>query len=303
MSPIAKIVLSVVAIVAAVAPCQRLNADLLLLTIRAPAECPQGLTIKTKSKDGMIEFDVSIDPEQVAHAGELYKGRVKANAFLRIATPQEQIATVTLQGSVGREDRPGEGRRTGYSFRLSSSAAKSSELQLAVSLFEKDGMQTLGGGVSLKIYLAGFEPQAADTDEFEQRPRKVQPGGQGEESTGAPTVDAPQSEESIRRQIEKRKLIEVYASKTGVDTSRTIVLLGKLNKVEIRPGSSVLVELPRPTKEFYWHAGDAPEGVGDPELPAQFTHVWGRWETDGKLTWKCYGPRDPNPGLNAPRNQ
>ncbi len=302
MNPIAKIVLIVAAIVAAVVPCQRLNADLRLRTIRAPQDCPEGLTIKTKAKDGVIEFDVSIDPEQVAHAGELYKGRVKANALLKIATPQEPIATVAPQGTVLREDRPGESRRTGYQFRLSASAAKSSELQLAVSLYEKDGMPTFGGGVSLQIYLAGFEPNAEDTDEFEQRPRKVLPGGLPDEFRGAP-VYTPQSEEAIRREIEKRKLIEVYASKTGVDTSRTIVLLGKLNKVEIRPGSSVLVELPMPTKEFYWHAGDAPEGVGASELPVKFTHVWCRWEADGKLTWKCYGPSDPSPRPNAVRNQ
>lgn len=110
------------------------------------------MTIKSKASSGMIEFDVDVDAEKVAHADELYKGRVKANASLKIATAGQEIAWVNLHGAA-------EGKRTRYHFRISPSAAQSSELQLGVHLYEKDGMATVGGGVSMQIYLAGFEPK------------------------------------------------------------------------------------------------------------------------------------------------
>lgn len=128
-----------------------IRADLMLMKIDSPKQCPEGLSIKSKATNGMIEFEVDVNPETLAHAGELYKGRVKANAFLSIATPEMQIARVNLHGAV-------EGQRTSYHFRISPSAAKSSELQLGVHLFERDGRATFGGGVSMQIFLAGFEP-------------------------------------------------------------------------------------------------------------------------------------------------
>ncbi len=151
--------IALVAIAVTLVPCQSSNADLKLMTIRAPKECPDGLTIKSKTgKGGLIQFDVYVDAEEVAHAGELYKGRVKAHAVLKIATAEEQVASVVVHGSA-------EGKRTWYQFCVSPSAAKTSELQLGVSLFEKDGFPTIGGGVSMQIYLAGFEPKMEKTDE------------------------------------------------------------------------------------------------------------------------------------------
>ena len=157
MNAFAKI--AFVAIAVTLVPCPRSNADFELMTIRAPKQCPDGLTIKSKTgKDGMIQFDVYVDAEEVAHADELYKGRVKAHAVLKIAAAEGQIASVVVHGSA-------EGKRTWYQFCVSPSAAKASELQLGVSLFEKDGFQTLGGGVSMQIHLAGFEPKMEKTDE------------------------------------------------------------------------------------------------------------------------------------------
>ncbi|MCI0541468.1 MAG: hypothetical protein L0Z50_40225 [Verrucomicrobiales bacterium] len=135
-----------------IVPCALLRADLMLMKIHSPKQCPDGLSIKSEVNNGMIEFNVDMDAEKIAHADELYKGRVKANAFLRIATAGQEIAWVNLHGAT-------EGNRTRYHFRISASAAKSSELQLGVHLYEKDGRPTFGGGVSMQIALAGFEPK------------------------------------------------------------------------------------------------------------------------------------------------
>jgi hypothetical protein len=131
-----------------------LRADLMLFKIRTPDQCPEGLTIKAKLVEGLIQFDVAIDAEKIANAGELYKDRATAQAFLKIDLADQPVAWAALHGGK-------EGRLTSYQFRLSPAAAKSSELQLGVSLFEKDGFATLGGGVSLQIFLAGFEPKPA----------------------------------------------------------------------------------------------------------------------------------------------
>jgi hypothetical protein len=121
-------------------------------TIRKAEHCPEGLTVKSKvGKGGMIEFDVSLDADKIAHAGELYRGQVGANAYLQIGAREQQLASVTVQGDK-------EGKQTRYRFRLAPSAVRTSELQLSLSLYEKDGLPTLGGGVSMQIPLAGFEP-------------------------------------------------------------------------------------------------------------------------------------------------
>lgn len=151
MSPFSKIALVavVVAIAVILAPFQKSNADSMLWTIQTSKQCPEGLTIKSKLSNSMIVFDVYVDAEKIANAGELYKGQVGSYAHLNIATSQQQIAIVTVHGAA-------EGERTHYQFSISPSAAKTSELQLGVYLFEKDGFQTLGGGVSMQIPLGGF---------------------------------------------------------------------------------------------------------------------------------------------------
>lgn len=99
----------------------------------------------------------------------------------------------------------------------------------------------------------------------------------------------------IGEQIKKKGLVEIHVASDNIDTSRVIVFLGKRGKVELRPGTSVFVELPRPTKEFSWQAGDAPEAVGDAELPSKFTHIWCRWSSTGELKWTCYGAENKAP--------
>jgi hypothetical protein len=141
-----------VAIWVTLVPCQTSKADSMHFTISVPEECPEGLKVESKAgKDGMLQYDVCVNAEQVAHAGELYKGRVKAHAILKIATAESQVASVVVHGSA-------EGKRTWYQFCISPSAAKTSEIQIGVSLFEKDGMQTIGGSVAMQVRLAGFVP-------------------------------------------------------------------------------------------------------------------------------------------------
>ena len=159
MSDFAKIAFVAIAATLALVPCQRSNADLMLLTVSTAKEYPDGLTIESKAgKDGMIQFDVYVDAEEIAHADEAYKGRVKAHAVLNIATAEAQVASVVVHGSA-------EGKRTSYQFRMAPSAAKTSELQLGVSLYEKDGMPTIGGGVSMQVHLAGFVPKMEKADD------------------------------------------------------------------------------------------------------------------------------------------
>ncbi len=117
------------------------------------------MTIDSKvGEGGMIQFDVYVDTDAIA-ANELYKGRARAHAVLKIATAREQIASVVVQGSPERKSG-----RTWYQFSVAPSAVENSELQLGVSLFEKDGTPTVGGGKSMQIKLAGFEPKANDAD-------------------------------------------------------------------------------------------------------------------------------------------
>jgi hypothetical protein len=159
MSALAKIA-CVVAVAVPLLSAQRSNADIMLHMVYGPKDCPDGLTIKTKATDGgMIQFDVYVDSDAIA-SNELYKGRARANAVLKIATGQEQIASVVVQGLPEGKG----GRRMWYQFTIAPSAARTSELQLGVSLYEKDGMPTLGGGRSMQIYLAGFEPKRGETD-------------------------------------------------------------------------------------------------------------------------------------------
>lgn len=149
-----------IVVVTVLLPAQSSNADIMLHTIHGTKDCPDGLTIKSKATDrGMIQFDIYVDSDAIA-GNELYKGRTRANAVLRITTAQEQIASVVVHGSPEGKG----GRRTWYQFKIAPSAAKTSELQLGVSLYEKDGMPTVGGGHGMQIYLAGFEPQMEKTD-------------------------------------------------------------------------------------------------------------------------------------------
>lgn len=123
-----------------------------LMKVREPRECPKGLKIESQTLDGgMIGFDVTVDAEEIAQPGELYRGRVRSHAYLDLSSKGKPLGFLRLHGSP-------EGRRTGYWFRLTPDAARESELQVGTALFEKDGHPTLGGGVTLQITLAAFLP-------------------------------------------------------------------------------------------------------------------------------------------------
>jgi hypothetical protein len=154
-----KIIFAGILVVAALIP-SLVIADLILMKIDQPEHLPAGLTIESKpGDDGMTRFDVYVDAEAIAN-NELYKGRSRSHAVLKIATAREQIASVVVQGSPERKS----GGRTWYQFSVAPSAVENSELQVGVSLFEKDGMATLGGGKSMQIKLSGFEPKAKNAD-------------------------------------------------------------------------------------------------------------------------------------------
>ena len=150
-----KIIFAGILVAAALIPSLVL-ADLILMKIDKPELLPTGLTIESKPGDAaMTRFDVYVDADALAN-NELYTGRARSHAVLKIATAQEQIASVVVQGSPERKS----GGRTWYQFSVAPSAIENSELQVGVSLFEKDGMPTLGGGKSMQVKLAGFNPTA-----------------------------------------------------------------------------------------------------------------------------------------------
>lgn len=147
-----------IAVVSAFIPALALG-DLMLLKIDQPEQLPAGLTIDSKIGDGgMIQFDVYVDADAIAN-NEMYKGRARPHAVLKVATSREQIASVVVAGSFERKSG-----RTWYQFNVAPSAVRTCEFQLGVSLFEKDGMPTLGGGKSMQIDLAGFEPKPLNAD-------------------------------------------------------------------------------------------------------------------------------------------
>lgn len=118
---------------------------------------------------------------------------------------------------------------------------------------------------------------------------KHQDAGEIELAINEQVAATADSDETIRATIADKQLEVVFESSDAVDVNRTIKVLGKQGGVEIQPGSSTWIELPQPTKELSWHAGDAPEVIGDSGLAEPFTHVWCRWQKDGRIRWTCYG--------------
>jgi serine/threonine protein kinase len=102
-------------------------------------------------------------------------------------------------------------------------------------------------------------------------------------------VTAPaNSDSTVLEMIAAKQLVLVFESSDAIDVSRPIKVLGKQGGVSIQPGSSQLIELPQAMKEMSWHAGDAPEVIGDAGLPEPFTHVWCSWQKNGQIRWRCY---------------
>ncbi len=128
--------------------------------IRAPDQCPDGLTIKTVLNKGMIDFDVSVDAEKIADDDEIYKGRIKARADLGIATSSDgQFATVPVQGTT-------VGRLTQYHFSIAPAAMKASKLYITVDVIEKNGLAMIKDAdllnmlpLGMHVQLEGFQPQ------------------------------------------------------------------------------------------------------------------------------------------------
>lgn len=109
------------------------------------------------------------------------------------------------------------------------------------------------------------------------------------ENASVRSVATDEGDAEILSAIVARNLQLVFESTDAIDVSRTVKFLGKLGGVEIGPGSSILTELPQPMKELNWHAGDAPESIGEHHgLQVAFTYVWCRWQADGRIIWRCY---------------
>jgi hypothetical protein len=200
----------------------------------------------------------------------------ESEATVRFSVPMKSIAHATLQLGVG-----------GYNF--------------------KDGVATpwLGGTsyiIKLQDFTVGTAPRAARVGSPREPGGLVTGGTEPQAKSLRSGIDyltqaSAQGDELIHTQIKAKGLVEIHSTEDNIDTSRVVVFLGRHNKVEVRPGTSVFVELPRLSKEFYWQAGDAPEGVGDSELPIAFTHVWCRWSSNGTLKWTCLGPATEVPEI------
>ena len=93
---------------------------------------------------------------------------------------------------------------------------------------------------------------------------------------------------------DKSKFFNVHGNAYGVNPRGTIAFEGKQGVVKVRPGTAVLVELPRLTKTLKWLSAEAPEHpevLGDKEIPVGFDHVLCWYEASGQVFWECYGPK------------
>ena len=99
--------------------------------------------------------------------------------------------------------------------------------------------------------------------------------------------DARKGDEAPEETGKKLKLVEVLKVKDSILRTRVIEFAGKTGKVKVAAGESVLVEPPKPTNEVEWSAGDAPERIGDKDIPA-FSYVWCKRGTDGTVEWRLY---------------
>lgn len=227
------------------------------------------------------------------HGDKIGKFKVR----LRLARPQLVTRHLTIQWQ-GEEvvlfsmaDVITE-REIEVRFSLPMESIASTTFHLATGPFKlKDGVAKPDlGGTNYVIRPADFLLKfTAPEPDFRTMPRSRDDFGS---SLKGDRVSIEQADNAVLATVAAKKLVEKYSSETSIDTSRTIKFLGKNGGVEIHPGSSLLIELPQPTHEFAWHAGDAPEVVGNSALPFTFTQVWCRWQSDGTLTWKCYGPSE-----------
>jgi hypothetical protein len=109
-------------------------------------------------------------------------------------------------------------------------------------------------------------------------------------------------EEQVKKaeaKVKELKLVEVQTARDGVSRQHPIRFDGKAGEVVVKPGSAVLVELPKPTREMPWRWGDLTEAIGDKDAD-EFSHVLCKWSADGKLVWVMYRKppeeKEPDPG-------
>ena len=118
--------------------------------------------------------------------------------------------------------------------------------------------------------------------------------------SGALAEPAPAAPLEALRPIDlarRLNLLDVASFKDGIDTrGRAVRFIGKDGEVVVTPGESVLVELPKATRELEWSAGESTEKVGTPADGPQFDHVMCEWDKAGRLTWTLYSsPRLAGP--------
>ncbi len=116
--------------------------------IGSPGGCPVNLTIKSRmdsKNDDFIVISVRFKP----HEPDPYKGRVKAFCWLKLIHDGD-----TLMRS-GLETRQDKGA-TACSFRIHKKALSESKLTVSSSLYERDGLQTVGGSVIYEVALNGW---------------------------------------------------------------------------------------------------------------------------------------------------
>jgi hypothetical protein len=131
------------------------KAEIMIQDIKSPKDCAPYLTVtSTRAKEGLTSFTVRIQPEEATNAGALYRGRVQTVVSLRVLSGNSTLAVVPVQQSPA-------GNTVEVQFDLANSLATASVLTIHASLYEKDGVSTLGGGRVFKIHLGGFLPAEA----------------------------------------------------------------------------------------------------------------------------------------------
>ena len=114
--------------------------------------CPDNLRIESEvSGDDQDLADVTI--RFTPFEPDLYKGRVESRALLTISRSGETVFSGYLSANK-------KGDHVEFSFQLALDSFANAKLKVSSSLYEKDGMSTLGGGHIYEIKLAEFAPRS-----------------------------------------------------------------------------------------------------------------------------------------------
>jgi hypothetical protein len=94
----------VVSAVLLFSPTERATAVSFVWDIKTPKECGDALQVASKrTKQGLIEFVIRMRPEEVANAGDLYRGRVGAQGYLEISSADSKLATMLVHKGSDRD--------------------------------------------------------------------------------------------------------------------------------------------------------------------------------------------------------